>query len=210
MKEIASALVKAQAHLHNLGKDAHGYGYKYLTLDKLIEETRTALADCGLVIVQTMGVLECGQPTLITRLIHESGELIEGEYPITFVHVVGKDGKNKTNDAQAMGSAITYARRYCLAAMLNIAQADDDGQAAGEPPKQQQQPASKPRQQATKETPASDASDAVDMYEKAEGLIKAARIQLGDNWTDAIDTWCADCMDAKAYKEIIQYFERQG
>ena len=119
MKELATALVAVQAKLHNLSKDAEGYGYKYLTLPKLIDETRTVLAEHGLAIVQPMAEVG-GQPAVKTILIHTSGDMIEGIYPITAVTM------KQCNDAQQMGAAITYARRYGLSAMLNIAQSDDD------------------------------------------------------------------------------------
>jgi len=126
MENIAKALVKAQAKLCNLGKNAEGYGYGYLTLDKLIDETRGVLAECGLVIVQPMGVTDSGQPVVETFLLHESGDFIKGSYPISAVTM------KQCNDAQQMGAAITYGRRYSLAAMLNIAQADDDGACIGQ------------------------------------------------------------------------------
>lgn len=44
MKELAKALVAVQSDLHNLSTNAQGYGYEYLTLDKLIDETRGVLA----------------------------------------------------------------------------------------------------------------------------------------------------------------------
>lgn len=120
MENIAKAVVTAQSKLHNLGKNAQGHNYQYLTLDKLIDETRGILAECGLAIVQPMAAI--GEtPAVKTILIHESGEMIEGVYPIA------KAGMRQCNDAQQMGAAVTYARRYGLAAMLNIAQADDDG-----------------------------------------------------------------------------------
>lgn len=120
MKELAEALVAAQGELHNLSKDASGYGYEYLTLPKLIDETRPVLQKHGLAIVQRMAVVGDGQPAVCTMLIHKSGESIEGTYPISAVTM------KQCNDAQQMGAAITYARRYGLAALLNIAQTDDD------------------------------------------------------------------------------------
>jgi hypothetical protein len=124
MENLAKALVKAQGKLHNLGKNAKGYGYEYLTLDKLIDETRGVLAECGLAILQPMAVVD-DRPAVKTVLLHESGEMIEGIYPITAVTM------KQCNNAQEMGAAVTYARRYGLAAMLNIAQADDDGACIG-------------------------------------------------------------------------------
>jgi len=135
MENIAKALVKAQNTLHNLGKNADGHNYQYLTLDKLIDETRGILAECGLAICQPMAEVN-GEAAVKTILIHESGEMIEGVYPIA------KAGMRACNDAQQMGAAITYGRRYSLAAMLNIAQADDDGACIGTT--KQQDPKSSP------------------------------------------------------------------
>jgi hypothetical protein len=57
---------------------------------------------------------------LVTRLIHESGEWLGSRYP---VHPVKAD-------PQGEGSALTYARRYALMALVGIAPEDDDGNAA--------------------------------------------------------------------------------
>ena len=56
----------------------------------------------------------------MTRLMHASGQWIEGETPIL----------NKDNNPQAFGSAMTYAKRYALAAIVGVATDDDDGQVA--------------------------------------------------------------------------------
>lgn len=133
MKQLAEALVAVQGEMHSLSKNAEGYGYQYLTLDKLINETRSVLAKHGLAVVQRMGCVGDGQPAVCTMLLHKSGEYIEGTYPITAVTM------KQCNDAQQMGAAITYARRYGLAAILNIAQTDDDAASVGggRAPKQQ-------------------------------------------------------------------------
>jgi hypothetical protein len=59
-------------------------------------------------------------PTLITTLLHESGQWIEGEQPIMA----------KSDTPQDLGSGITYARRYGLAAIVGVVQVDDDGESA--------------------------------------------------------------------------------
>lgn len=133
MKNLATAYVQAQQELHNLGKNAQGYGYEYLTLEKLITETRAILAKYGLAILQPMAVTDEGTPAVKTILLHESGEMLEGTYPITAVTL------KQANNAQAMGAAISYARRYCLAAMLNIAQADDDAASLTDPKRDEAQ-----------------------------------------------------------------------
>ena len=71
-----------------------------------------------------MKVLENGSPCVTTTLGHKSGQFISGECPVI----------NTKGDAQGMGSAITYARRYSLAAICGVTQVDDDGNAAVQQP----------------------------------------------------------------------------
>lgn len=61
---------------------------------------------------------------MVTRIYHESGQFIEGYVPL----ILDKD------NMQGLGSALTYARRYGLMSMLNIAPEEDDGNAASEKP----------------------------------------------------------------------------
>jgi hypothetical protein len=65
-------------------------------------------------------------PVLVTLLTHTSGEWIKSEFPIK------AQPSGKTNEMQALGSGITYLRRYAICSMLGIAQEDDDGSSAGE------------------------------------------------------------------------------
>jgi hypothetical protein len=58
-----------------------------------------------------------------TLLLHESGEWISCQTPIVCA---------KQNDPQAFGSAITYAKRYSLQAILGVPSEDDDGESAME------------------------------------------------------------------------------
>src|SRR5438309_8209386 len=111
MSALAEALVAAQAELPcALGKDADGQigqrSYRYLTLDKLIAETRPILQRHGLTITQAPSLVERGEsgalPTLMTRLWHISGESSNSSMPLYLT--------DKT--MQGLGSAITYARRY--------------------------------------------------------------------------------------------------
>jgi hypothetical protein len=122
VKEIFPSMVKAIGGLKNTGKTTEGYGYKYAELGALIDDSRDILMQNGLFISQVLDDDENGQKMLITTLGHSSGEWIRSYYILDAV------GMAKVNAAQQMGAAITYARRYSLAAILNIAQADDDAQ----------------------------------------------------------------------------------
>jgi ERF superfamily len=106
-------------------------GYKYMTLDKLIEATRPILNRHGLAIVQAPTTLERKEadgtialvPALATRIMHEDskvevwtqGEAIEYTMPLYLTD----------KSMQGLGSAITYARRYAWASALGIAAEED-------------------------------------------------------------------------------------
>ena len=124
MNQILQALVNAQRSLQNLGKDAEGYASSYLTLDKLITATRPALTKNGLVVVQTIEPGETTQ-TLVTTLYHVSGESLSSRYPIDHL-----DSKSM-NRAQQLGAGVSYARRYSLAAMLNVTHGKEDAECIG-------------------------------------------------------------------------------
>lgn len=117
---------------------------KYVALEGVVNAIDSALKDTGLSYVQE-ATSEGNQVSVTTLLLHESGEWIELT-PLTLP--VTK------NDAQAFGSAETYARRYSLSAAFGItSDLDDDGNAASSNPPAQQP--TKPKQsttQARKET----------------------------------------------------------
>lgn len=122
INELAGALAKAQAEMKNatLNKVNPHFKSKYADLAAIRDAVVPILSKHGLSIVQ--GTTAGGAFLVVTtRLMHSSGQWIQSDYPIT----------NDTNKPQAMGSALTYARRYSLAAMGAIAaEEDDDGNAA--------------------------------------------------------------------------------
>lgn len=123
MKALYSALVKCQTQIKVALKDSKNPHFKssYADLTSVMLACKDALAANELAVLQLSRIHESGTPVLVTRIIHSSGEHVEGEFPL-----VCKD----PNDPQKLGSAVTYARRYALAAALGITADDDDGQAA--------------------------------------------------------------------------------
>jgi hypothetical protein len=123
MKEIFSALIKAQGMLKSAVKDSSNphYKSKYADLESVWDAVRDALQKNSLAVLQLTDVDSSGAPVLITRVIHTSGEHIDSRYPL-----ICKD----MNDPQKMGSALSYARRYCLGSLLGVISSDDDGNAA--------------------------------------------------------------------------------
>ena len=125
IKELTTALSKVQGELTYAKKDSENPFFKsrYADLESVWDACRDLLARNGLSVIQMPGNYFEGRMWLITRLCHSSGEWIEQEMSVP----VAKP------DAQGAGSALTYMRRYALAAFIGIVQADDDGNAASQP-----------------------------------------------------------------------------
>jgi hypothetical protein len=122
LTKISPALVKAINAIEGVKKGADNpfFKSKYANLESVIEAAHDALSANGLAVMQGPGPMDGSCITLTTRLVHESGEWIETDFSLP----AGK------MDPQAAGSAITYARRYSLMAMLNMPAVDDDGEAS--------------------------------------------------------------------------------
>lgn len=121
IKELSTALNKAQAEIGGAVKDANNpfYKSKYADLTAVIEAAKGPLAKHGLSVTQ-MTDFDNGVEYVETQIMHSSGEWIRGRMLI----------KTKDNTPQSMGSGISYSRRYALQAALNIPAVDDDGQEA--------------------------------------------------------------------------------
>lgn len=121
--KLAAALSKAQGEMEGAKKDAANPAFrsKYADLASVWDAIRDPLTRNGLCVVQFPCPAQDGSVGLVTTLLHESGESIS---QVFYMPV-----KDKSN-AQAVGSALTYARRYSLMAVCGIAPEDDDGNAA--------------------------------------------------------------------------------
>ena len=122
---LYAAIHKAQAKIETVRKNGENphFKSKYATLDEVWETVKKPLNDAGLIVLCDVYTAN-GERMLTTRLIHaETGEEASCTFPIMAA----------TNSPQAIGSAMTYARRYTLTALLEIVTgdgADDDGEAA--------------------------------------------------------------------------------
>jgi hypothetical protein len=119
--ELAAALAKANLEIRNAELDRVNPHFKnrYATLGSILNAVRVPLAKHGIATVQTVSMQE-GMVTVTTSLIHSSGQCIEDTamFPLPDKATV-----------QQMGSAITYLRRYALAAICGIVgDEDDDGE----------------------------------------------------------------------------------
>lgn len=117
VNELFAAMAKAQATIQPALKDKANPFFKsrYCDLASVWSACRDSLSSNGICVVQTVDKNESGM-FLITTLGHMSGQWMRSQMPI----LLGK------MDPQSLGSAITYCRRYSLAAIVGVAPDDDD------------------------------------------------------------------------------------
>lgn len=124
INELATALAKAQGQMEGAKKDSSNpfFKSKYADLAAVVEAVKKPFSDNGLSYIQITDLPEGdGDAVLIeTVLMHSSGQWVSGKLRMP----VSK------HDAQGVGSAITYGRRYGLQAMAGVPAEDDDGNAA--------------------------------------------------------------------------------
>lgn len=122
VNEIAAALAKAQKVMKGAKKDSANPFFKssYADLASVADACREPLADNEIAVVQGPATLENGEVAVTTMLVHSSGQWMRETLSV----------KPKDDGPQAMGSVITYLRRYALAAFAGVAPEDDDGEAA--------------------------------------------------------------------------------
>ena len=121
INELATALSKAQGKITGALKDSSNpfFKTKYADLASVWDACREQLSANGLAVVQTLSN-DAENIVVITTLTHSSGQWMRGSLAV----------KPVKSDPQGIGSAITYARRYALAAIVGVAQIDDDAEAA--------------------------------------------------------------------------------
>src|SRR5277367_1225857 len=121
INELASALSQAQGQITGALKDSANpfFKSKYADLASCWDACRAALSTHGLAVAQ-FPTTEDGKTYLVTHLLHTSGQWMRSSLAV----------QPKDDSPQAMGSALTYARRYALTAVVGVAQVDDDGNAA--------------------------------------------------------------------------------
>lgn len=128
--EFDAAMAKAQGQFANPQKNrtvevkmknGGKYDFQYATLDRVIDALRQPIAENGIWYTQVPAMTERGL-VLITRVAHSSGQWLKTSIPIDM----------EENGIQALGSAVSYLRRYVLTSIFGIAseEDDDDGGAA--------------------------------------------------------------------------------
>ena len=133
--ELAKALAAAQGEMDAAKKDGQGNYGKYTTISSILEVVKEALSKNGLAVVQAPMPCESGNICLRTTLMHSSGQWIASQLTM----------KADNSSPQKIGSVMTYARRYALAAILGVGQEDDDAQSAQDEYERQARKAQKQR-----------------------------------------------------------------
>ncbi len=165
--KVSAALVAIQADLRNPAKDKTAntgtYSYKYADLASILDLIRPILAKHQCALTQDVR-MEDGRLLISTRLIHSSGECLE------FGPLAGSVG----GSWQQTGGGITYARRYALQAILNIAADEDDDAASAPPPTSAKKP--KPLQAVQKTADEDDIRRWVELISAASSWVELKSI----------------------------------
>ena len=121
---LTLALSIVQGKMSHAVKDSANpfFKSKYADLESVWDACRSLLAENGLAVMQFPGLYTDHDKSmsLTTVISHKSGEYLSQEMSVPVTKA----------DAQGAGSALTYMRRYALAAVVGVVQADDDGNAA--------------------------------------------------------------------------------
>ncbi len=169
-KTIYSKLLEVSKEIDPISKDSKNPFFKssYFDINKLIEVVRPVLSKNGLVLLQPIN--EGKQYSIIIDA--DSGDQIESSLELP-----------KIQDAQKLGSAITYFRRYTLQSLLGLQAEDDDGNKAAKP-----EPTKKPKlsddkfKSATEKFNKEQLQQVLDTYDLTEIQVKA--IKLTKAFTD--------------------------
>jgi hypothetical protein len=124
IKDLAIALAKAQSEMPVAGLNKVNPYFKsnYSDFQSIVSASRPALSKNGLSVIQQIIYSDDGQSSLITTLLHASGQWITSKARITPVK----------NDIQSVSSYVTYLKRLCYAALIGVVTGDedDDGEVA--------------------------------------------------------------------------------
>jgi hypothetical protein len=193
INELATALAKAQGELENASKSSNNphFKSKYADLAEILNTVRPVFASHGLSVTQCPS-FEAGIVSVETILMHSSGQWITSviSAPVSKL------------DAQGVGSAITYCRRYSLASVAGIAQEDDDANSAvGHAPRQQQRPAAQLEKPAKPRiTP--------DQVAALRGMLSNAQIDEAA-WCASIRVPSLDFLPADKFDGAVAHLESQ-
>lgn len=205
MSELAKALAAYQSKTGGVEADSKGQRSNYASLGEVINNVKKA-NKYGLTFTQEVD-FEGDMIFLRTVMMHTSGEARMSRYPLF--------PPDRTS-SQQLGSAITYAKRYALTAMFgtekgvdaNIEDADDDGEACGLMPIDEDDVPPKPA--ATTPATVSLSDDAG--HSREDGLQPASRAfsSIVENVEPQEDPLVAELETKKTLKDLRRVFDDMG
>jgi hypothetical protein len=221
INELAAALAKAQGEFGVARKSADNpfFKSKYADLAEVVAACRAQLSKHGLAVIQQVLRDEAGV-FLRSTLAHGSGQWIASEYAVRPMRVVkdreGRATEVEANDPQSVGSAITYARRYSLAALVGVVTDDDDdgnaasGRGEDSPQLPQKRIAPRPAPKTLTAPEKSNAGQAGSVSDEAiPQAIRAITIQAGKFSGRPLHTLIdAEC--GEYYSEILESLTKRG
>tara|TARA_R110000744_G_scaffold116248_3_gene217338 strand:+ start:946 stop:1695 length:750 start_codon:yes stop_codon:yes gene_type:complete len=183
ISELAAALANAQADINPARKTSENpfLKNKFADLNSVLDSVRPALSRNGIAFPQ-MVESDGERDYLVTLLAHKSGQWIRSRMKLTC------EASKGTNANQAMGIAITYARRYSLTAMTGVSQEDNDAATAA--------PSNGVKEGESKKAKADE-----DANRKLRNLLK----RLKKRWPDAAAEYCADILADNKEIEHIEH-----
>jgi hypothetical protein len=131
IQNLSKAMSNLQSEIKDAEKDTAGYNYKYADLAQVLSLIRPLLLKNGLSFTQHVSNAD-GSVVIETVVMHESGQWMASELNMP------PTPSSKMSPAQAVGSAITYGRRYALTAIFGITQQAEDDDAAADHSKHEQ------------------------------------------------------------------------
>jgi ERF superfamily len=198
---IASALAKAQGQITGAKKDAVNphFRSRYADLASVWEACRAPLSQNELAVVQMTENAGPSGLCLVSMLVHSSGEFFRSRLYLAL----------RDPSPQAVGSAITYARRYALAALVGVAAEDDDGEEAQRTVAAANTQAPAPAPARPKRTEADAARDMEQMMRSAASAAEIAEIwaRIGQMpFKDGVRSELRKAYD----RELARFLEKAG
>jgi hypothetical protein len=150
--DLAKALSQLQGEIQDVFKGSMARNSSYADLEACLKIARPLMKKNALALSQMPQSSDASGVSIKNILMHDSGQWISSVMFMPLVPITSRDGKQVINQAQQMGSAITYARRYCLLSILGYTQTEDDND--GDSLTQDTEPKFKQHEQKQKEEPA--------------------------------------------------------
>lgn len=147
------------------------YTYRYADIADVLAAVRPVLSKHKLAVLQPTYIRN-GALIVATRLMHASGQWMESEYPVSAIGA----------KHQAMGGALTYARRYSLCSLIGVsAEEDKDGEEAAQV-ERTRKPAAQVKPERQPAQPLSPKGAMIDAIRKTTSIAKLEHVETNEKF----------------------------